>query len=82
MTNRIVQLLGYGFGATDATIEVTLDGNTIYTGTVPTLNQPVPPLPNPDLPTEGVVLCSFEIPVGFVGTKPMTCRQTIVLCGL
>lgn len=76
MTNKTVQIRGYGFGPSDATTTVTLDGNTIFTGAVPTTNQPVPSLPDTGLLGESVVLFSFEVPVDFQGTKPMTCQVT------
>lgn len=76
MTNRTVKLLGYGFGATPAEITVTLEGTTIYTGAVTTVDQAVPELPNLDLMPDQVELCSFELPVDFAGQKAMTCEVT------
>lgn len=76
MTNRTVQIYGYGFGSTDATMTVTLDGTTIFNGAVTTANQPVPALPDLNLETDTVPICSFELPVAFNGTKPMTCQVT------
>jgi hypothetical protein len=74
MTNRTVKLLGYGFGATPAEITVTLEGTTIYSGTVNTADQPVPDLPNLDLMPDQTELCSFELPISFSGQKAMTCE--------
>lgn len=76
MTNRTVQIYGYGFGSTDATMTVTLDGTTIFNGAVTTANQPVPTLPDLNLDTNNVPICSFELPVTFSGLKPMTCQVT------
>ena len=74
MTNRTVKLLGYGFGATPAEITVTLDGTTVYSGAVDTVDQPVPELPNLDLMPDQIELCSFELPNSFSGQKAMTCE--------
>lgn len=73
MTMRTVKLLGQGFGATPAEILVTLNGNVIYTGAVPTLDQPVYSLPNLELTSATLELCNFEIAMDFSGTIPMTC---------
>jgi len=72
MANRTVQILGQGYGANPAQITVTASGNTVFSGTVNTLNQPVPSLPNPDLELTNI-LCTFEIDQSFVGQIPMTC---------
>ena len=76
MTNRTVQIKGYGFGSTSAEITVTLEGTTVYTGAVTTIDGTPPPLPNLDLKNETVTLCTFEIPVDFAGEKAMTCAVT------
>ena len=73
MTNRTVQIKGYGFGSTPAQVTVTLEGNTVFTGTVTTADSPPPVMPNLDLIGETVTLCTFEIPVDFSGEKSMTC---------
>lgn len=72
MANRTVQLLGYGFGADPAEITVTLNGNTVFSGPVPTLDIPVPSFPNLDLVNDAVVLCTFDIELDSVGPIPMT----------
>jgi hypothetical protein len=73
MTNRTVQLKGYGFGSTPAEITVTLEGTTVYTGTVTTIDSTPPTLPNLVLTPETVTLCTFSIPMDFSGEKAMTC---------
>lgn len=76
MTNRTVKIYGYGFGSTPASIEVTLDGNVVYNGTITTTSDPVPTLPDMQLDTETVSICEFELPVTFAGTIPMVCEVT------
>jgi len=73
MTARTVKIFGQGFGSTSAEISVTLNGNSIYTGAVPTLDQPVYSLPDPDLVSTVPELCNFEIDMDASGNIPMTC---------
>jgi hypothetical protein len=72
MPIRTVQILGQGYGSTPAQITVTARGNTVFSGTVDTVNQPLPALPNPEINLNNV-LCTFEIDTAFVGEIPMTC---------
>jgi hypothetical protein len=72
MPIRTVQIQGQGYGSTPAQITVTASGNTIFSGTVNTVNQPLPALPNPEININNV-LCTFEIDTAFVGEIPMTC---------
>lgn len=73
MATRTVKVYGRGYGATPANITATLNGNTVFTGDVPTLNTPIPPLPDTSLTGVTVPLFSFEIDTAFVGQIPMTC---------
>ena len=71
MTNRTIQIMGQGYAPTGTdpiTITATVGGNTVYIGTIPTLY-------TSDvgrLPTDQVVLFTFEVPMNFSGTVPMS----------
>ena len=45
MTTRNFKQCGQAYGATPVSITATIDGTVVYTGSVPTLNTPVPSLP-------------------------------------
>ena len=72
MANRTVQILGQGYGSSPAQITVTANGNTVFSGTVSAVDQPLPPLPNLAI-TLSEILCTFEIDQAFTGQIPMTC---------
>jgi hypothetical protein len=74
MTTRTVKLFGLAYGSSPAEISVTLDGASIYTGTVTTNDTLVPALPNLDLDGTTVEFCNFEIPLDFAGNKSMSCE--------
>jgi hypothetical protein len=73
MTTRTVKIFGLAYGSSPAEISVTLDGATVYAGTVPTLDQPVLTIPDPEMVNATTEFCTFEIPMDFSGTIPMTC---------
>jgi hypothetical protein len=71
MANRTIQFLGNGYapsGSEPIVITATLNGNTVYTGTIPTLYTDVVSR----VPEDQVLLFSFEVPMAFVGTQPMS----------
>lgn len=71
MTNRTIQIMGQGYAPTGTDpimITATLSGNTIYSGTIPTLYTS----DVGHLPTDQVVLFTFEVPMNFSGTVPMS----------
>ena len=71
MANRTIQFLGQGYAPTGTdpiTITATLDGNVVYTGTIPTLY-------TSEIgrnATAQVVLFTCDLPVNFEGTLPMS----------
>lgn len=77
MTTRTVKIFGLAYGSTPAEIAVTLDGVSIYTGTVTTADTPLPFMPADQSTVDSTVeFCNFEIPMDFDGVKPMTCTVT------
>ena len=68
MSNRTFQIYGYSYGTSSATMEVTVDGNVVYSGEVAYTSQSDPA---PNVQTEPI--CSFEMPIDWYGTVPMTC---------
>jgi hypothetical protein len=72
MTTRTLQFYGQGYGTTPATITATLDGVTIYTGAVPTIDAPY----TYDYPDQPLLFEGGSIPADFSGTIPMTVEVT------
>jgi len=62
-----VQVWGQGYGASPATANVTFNGNTVFSGQIPTIDSSVVNR----LPDEQTVLFTFEIPVDLAGTFPV-----------
>jgi hypothetical protein len=60
---------GQGFGPTAVEISVTADGNQVFNGPVPTLDQSLVPLPWPLEQSD--ILFSMEVPLEFQGTMPI-----------
>lgn len=74
MSIRTIKQTGQGFGDQEVTIVAKINGATVFSGAVPTLNQPVPALPNPDL--QGVDLFTWEVPSDFQGTQTLEITVT------
>ena len=69
MTNRTIRFHGQGFGPTAVEISVTANGSQVFNGPVPTVDQPLIPLPWPLEQSE--ILFSMEVPLEFQGTMPI-----------
>ena len=74
MAIRTIQILGMGFGSSPASVTASVNGTQVFTGTVTTVNQPVPSMPNFALVPDQVTLFTFEVDTTFTGTVPMTCN--------
>jgi len=72
MSNRTIQILGYGYGSTTCSATVGYDGNTVFSGTIPTLDQAQVLV----LPTDQVTISTFEIDVSTAGTFPLIINVT------
>lgn len=77
MANRTIQLFGQGYGSAPAAMTVNCNGIEVFSGTVPTLDEPAPVMiPNMNRSTDRVLLCSFEMPMSVEGLVPMTVEVT------
>ena len=72
MSNRTIQIKGYGYGSTTCSATVSYNGATVFSGTIPTLDQAQVLV----LPTDQVAIFSFEIDVTTAGTFPLIINVT------
>ena len=72
MSNRTIQIKGYGYGSTTCSANVSYNGNTVFSGTIPTLDQAQPL----SLPSEQVTIFTFEIDLSTAGTFPLIINVT------
>jgi len=72
MSNRTIKFLGYGYGSTTCSATVSYNGATVFSGTIPTLNQ----AEILRLPAAQVVIFTFEIDVVASGTFPLIINVT------
>jgi len=82
MTTRTFQQYGQGYGSTPVVIVATVNGEQVYSGTVPTIDQPLPSLPQLDV-TIGNVVFTWSGTVNFAGTQQMqisVSNGTFLLC--
>jgi hypothetical protein len=75
MSNKTLQFFGNGYGptGTDAAITVTFNGNTVFTGSIPTIYTAGEPITEP---AEMQALFTVEIPATDFGVFPMTVQVT------
>ena len=76
MTTRTFKQYGQGYGATPATITVTLAGVEIFNGDIATLNQPVPDMPIVPGENLGVEIYSWTKDLAFQGTDSLQITVT------
>jgi hypothetical protein len=82
MTSRTFQQHGQAYGTQQTTINVVLDGVSIYSGPVNTVNAPLPSLPDPSYQVDNV-LYSFERDTTFSGTAELSIEvngSPLLLC--
>lgn len=83
MTNRIIQVIGQGFNPTPVSIVATVDGNVVYSGTVPTVDQGIYVTQLPEhselqgqLTSTKTALFSFEKDLNYQGNVSITISVT------
>lgn len=72
MSNRTIQILGYGYGSTTCSATVSYNGATVFSGTIPTLDQAQILV----VSSEQVTIFTFEIDVSTAGTFPLIINVT------
>jgi len=75
MTQRTFQQHALGFGETPTQVVCQIDGNTVFSGTVTTLDQPMPPLPQPGYDVDNIAW-TWEQDALFAGTQSLTITVT------
>lgn len=68
MTTRTLRFYGLGYASSPVTIVATVDGTTVYSGPIPTLDQPTYEL----LPDEQEIMFTVECDTDFSGVKPVS----------
>ncbi len=75
MTIRTFKQKGQAYGSTPASIEVTINGAVIYSGPIPTLDTPMPTLPDTAI-SYGQDLYTWQNDVAFAGTQTLSIAVT------
>lgn len=73
MNMRTLQIFGQGYGSSPTTVSVSAGGNTIYTGPVPTVNEPIP---NTRPPNTLPIITTYDVDITLQGEIPMTVEVT------
>jgi hypothetical protein len=68
MAIRTIQIWGQGYGPDAVTANVTFNGNTVFSGQIPTIDSSLIRY----LPADQTVLISFDVPVELSGTFPVS----------
>lgn len=72
MTNRTLQFYGKGYGATPVGITATIDGSTVFSGEIPTVNESIGTIAS----AGQVLLFTTELPITEIGQKSMIVEVT------
>ena len=75
MANRTLQFYGYAYGTVPVQLNAHINGEVVFSGTVPTTDQPLPVGDYPDMseaPVLFTVADSALVPTEFEGSLPMT----------
>lgn len=75
MANRTLQFYGYAYGTTPVQLNAHINGEVVFSGAVPTIDQPLPVGDSPDMTAAPVLFtvpdCAL-VPTEFSGSLPMT----------
>jgi hypothetical protein len=71
MTDRIFRQYALGFGSAPCQVTCQINGNTVFSGTVTTVDEPMTSLPNAEYVIDNVAW-SWTNPVEFEGTQDIT----------
>jgi hypothetical protein len=71
MILRTFQQLAQAYGAVPAQVVVQIDGNTVFSGSIATVDQPMPTLPNQETIIDNVAW-TWQDDVAFAGSKSIT----------
>jgi len=71
MTLRTFRQYAQGFGAIPAQVVFQIDGNTVFSGSVVTLDQPMPALPNSEYSIDNIAW-TWQDDAEFSGTRSIT----------
>jgi hypothetical protein len=71
MTNRTIQFFGKGYGTVPINATVQISGNVVFTGEIPTVDQPLSVLS-----LDQVKIFEFELPLDTVGPVPASISFT------
>jgi hypothetical protein len=77
MANRTLQFYGYAYGNAPVELHAELNGQVVFSGTVPAVDQPLPLGETPDLSAAPVLFTVADCaaaPTTFAGSLPMTVK--------
>lgn len=73
---RTIQIWAQGFGTTPASIEASVNGSVVFSGPVPTIDEPMQDQGGSQFKGTGQLVFSFDIPFDFVGQVPVSISVT------